>query len=314
MSKSKWIKAMSIIAFITIAVLLVKYVYTQKDDFIKILYLKSEYLFGIMGLSLLSPLWGFRYRKIAVEQMGGKLDLIDWFGIPAIVNLLSYFLPFRGGVALSAGYYKKKCGVSLSYFTSIAAGGFMVGLYAVSMEMLVGLLFLLLTKNQFPWILWIFAILLVISINLFILFARKYGEYIFSKIPFRKYTLPIVRGFIVLIENRKVLLKVIGITFVSEIIHSLRMLCIYAALGNETNFFLILVYTGIDYLSDIVSFLPGNLGVKEVLIGTVTYYTGNYFNDGIMISLLIRFSGFLTYFLYSLIFLIPVYKRLKDVK
>ena len=108
MSKSKWIKAMSIIAFITIAVLLVKYVYTQKDDFIKILYLKSEYLFGIMGLSLLSPLWGFRYRKIAVEQMGGKLDLIDWFGIPAIVNLLSYFLPFRGGVALSAGYYKKK--------------------------------------------------------------------------------------------------------------------------------------------------------------------------------------------------------------
>jgi uncharacterized membrane protein YbhN (UPF0104 family) len=313
-SKSKWIKVISIAAFITIAVLLVKYIYAQKDDFIRILYLKSEYLYGIMGLSLLSPLWGFRYRKIAVEQMGGKIDLIDWFGMQAIVNLLSYFLPFRGGLALSAGYYKKKCGVSLSYFTSITAGGFMVGLYAVSMEILVGLLFLLLMKNRFPWILWIFAILLVILINLFIFFSRKYGEYVFSKLPFQKYTLPIVKGFIVLIENRKVLLKVIVITFISEMIHSLRMFCVYAALGNEMNFFLILIYTGIDYLSDIVSFLPGNLGVKEVLIGTATYYTGNYFNDGIMISLLIRFSGFLTYFLYSLIFIIPVYKRLKDIK
>lgn len=305
---------MSIAAFVAIAVLLLKYIYVQKDDFIRILYLKSEYLFGIMVLSLLSPLWSFQYRKIAVEQMGGKLDVIDWFGMPAIVNLLSYFLPFRGGLALSAGYYKKKCGVSLSYFTSITAGGFMIALYAVSMEILVGLLFLLLTENQFPWILWIFAILLVISLNLFILFSRKYGEFIFSKLPFQKYTLPIVRGFIVLIENRRVLLKVIGIIFVSEMIHSLRMLCIYTALGNDTNFFLILVYTGIDYLSDIVSFLPGNLGIKELLIGTATYYTGNYFNDGIMISLLIRFSGFLTYFLYSFIFLIPVYKRLKDVK
>lgn len=88
------------------------------------------------------------------------------------------------------------------------------------------------------------------------------------------------------------------------------------AIGFEFSFQAIIILSVITEISSIIRFLPGNLGLNEVIFGSTNYILGNSTSEGILFALFIRVSILFVTFTLGLIIVICnlKYFKVKDIK
>lgn len=310
-NKKKLKRTIQNLILIVLVFFLIWYFVKNSNDFKVLLSISPAQVFILLLVSMISPIFGTQYRKYAAKELDVKLDLIDWLGVASVSNLISLFIPFRGDLIISAKYYKKRCKLSYSKFVSITAGGVIIQILMVSVELLIGLLLFGLISKFWSWVMLLFDLIILFSCIIFIFLIKRYGMKVIRKLPMQKYIAPVGEGFITLLASPQLLKKSFLLQMGNQLVQACKFYLLLHFFGNEVSILFALIYSSMNILTDVFMLTPGNLGIKEVIIGAVSSLMGNGFSNGIGITLIIRIMSILVYLIYSAIFAIPVYNRLR---
>lgn len=278
------------------------YLYRNRQDFKYLLEIPVEILILLMLFAFFSCLTNGLFRKEILKGMDVKTHIVDWLGVLSVSNVIAYVLPFKADWFASATYYKKKFGFSYSHFISIAAGGSFIGLGVTFVEILLGLFLSLLIENVFIFEIWLITILGIAGFcfSLFLVFSKQ--DWMIEKIPFQKQIRAVVLGFIDLLSNPSLLVKLLGYVALNSLIQIFRISLCFFVIGYPISIHQAVLYAGLTWLVDLVSIVPGNIGIKEAVLGAVSLLIGNLFGNGVLVSLILRITGMLAHFTLGLIF------------
>lgn len=312
--KAIWViirKPLIIVAYIAAIILLALYVYNIRQDFAKLLLAPALYVALLMLFGFISSFAVFYSRKICIEALGYKLSPVDYIGLPSVTNLSSYILPLRGDLLIGAAYYKRKYGLAYASFVSVAAFENVLAVLIWLLVSAAGLLTIGVKRNVWPGLIW-----LCITIAIAIMVAALFFA---SKLPEGTRTNKVINfagnaihGLKILLGHTRSILLISALQSLSVLCNASRFYILYAILGEIVPLENILVYTSISLIVDIFAIIPGNIGIKETILGFTTSLLSGRFEDGVLTMLIIRASGFLVYLVMGLISAYPVHKALKS--
>jgi uncharacterized membrane protein YbhN (UPF0104 family) len=180
------------------------------------------------------------------------------------------------------------------------------------------MVYCLLTLGLFPLIIWLFIGICSFILILFIYFVLNKKEIFLKIVPFKKYTLSTVEkvtnGFIFILKNKTLLLKLLCILFIHNIIRIYSFVFVFKMIGIAEPFFKSMLYTSVLWFSEQFVFTPGNIGIKESIMGALTVYMDNVFNNGILFTVVLRIIDFSSYFFLFLIFCYHVLSTYFNIK
>ena len=118
----------------------------------------------------------------------------------------------------------------------------------------------------------------------------------------------VVRGFNDLIRNRGLLWRLL----VCLIVNNAVQLCLdrawFAAVGLSVTPYEALFYNSVSWIATVVSIVPGNIGIKEAVMGVAMSLMGALFQNGVAVSLLQRVAVMIVYVAAGAAFAWPVFR------
>jgi len=199
--------------------------------------------------------------KIIFKFMGFRLKTAEWLGLPVLTFFYSFAVP-NAGLVTNALYLKSRHKFTISNYLSV---GIMRTLTQILVSIMIGLACtLLILRYNYRFLnelLLIYIIGLVLVALVYIFSCFKVYEKIKSHPKIVK-VLSIVR---VLLSDRKLFWKLFVIQMFTLIAFSSRYYVIFKMLDNNPYFLRVLSMVPIVDLSQVVSILPSNLGVKEFM-------------------------------------------------
>ena len=238
-------------------------------------------------ISYLSIALAFKYQ---IQVFNIKLPFKEWFGLSATNTMYNYFLPARGGFVARAYYLNKKYGFEYSKYISLLSGAFLIGFLISSFTAITCLIMLYLIYGaMYAQLLYVSIALFIgtlISILIFWHFPTK-----FIRTPWRRLTeffFNIITGLRFFQNSKKALFMVMITHFSMILFLGLRLYFAFLALGVEVNFLYIVVVQSLVAFSMVISLTPGNLGIKEGIIGLLATMMGIPLSDAIMAAAIDR--------------------------
>lgn len=295
-----------------ILVLLVYYIYIHYEEFIRLKELPFRTIILAVLFSIGSILSGYVFIKIAMEVLGVKLTVTEWVGIPAVSNLIGIFTPMRADLIFKGVYYKHKCGVSYSRYLSFTIGGSIIAVLVYIADFIISI-FLGKLKNAEELVMTIlFATILLVICILGLVVLKCSKQWVLKYLPLKKYTVPIVNAFYEVLYSKKVLVSCIITILISNFFGVLTLWVIAKALTPDVQLFQTILYYIVYQFASLLTVIPGNIGITESLVGIVGASTGALFEHGMMVSLMTRLVAIVAYLLLSIIFAIPVVKKMRN--
>ncbi len=308
--KTDWKTIASLVLFVVMAAALALYVWQNRQDMQKLLTLSL----GTVGLLLLLALAGCvvncLYHLVMLKTFGLRLSLTDWMGVVSVSNAIAYVLPLRADLVFSAAYYKRVKRLAYTKSVSMAAGNAVFGVGFSLLQILVALLCTGLLDGQWPPVLWIVWGLGAVALGGFVVFALLFHD----KQPkiLQKYKLlrEVAEGFTALLRNKRLLWQLLACMVTSNLLQLLLYSLCFRAIGLPVTLYQALFYNSVSWLATVVAIVPGNIGIKESVMGVATLAMGALFQNGVAVSLLQRVAVMVVYFLMGLLFAFPVYRKL----
>ncbi len=304
-----WKNLLSTALFVVMVALLVFYVWQNREDMLSMLHLSLPMVAGMLGLAFLGCVMNGVYHLILLQTYGLPLTLTDWMGVVSVSNALAYVLPLRADLLFSAAYYKRVKGLSYTKSASMAAGNIVFGVGFSLLEILAALLCMGFLDGAWPWTLWGLWLAGTLILGAFVVFSLLFQNRMPAFVKRVRLLADVVTGFNALLRNRPMLLKLLVCLTLSNLVQlGLYMLC-FRAIGLSVTFYQALFYNSISWLSSIVAIVPGNVGIKESVMGAATLLLGSLFQNGVAVSLLQRVAVMVAYLLMGLGFAWPVYRN-----
>lgn len=313
-SRPNWKAIISAILFPVLLGLLVWYVYTNWDDMRVLLSLSPQTLMLLLGLGLASCIINCYYHLAILSTFHLKLTLTDWMGVVCVSNAIAYVLPMRADLVFSAAYYKHVKGLAYTKSISMSAGNIVFGVAFSLLQILVALLCLGLLNGQWPWLMWMLFAAGAIALSVFLWLALRAESSLRSKLAKHKLIADVIGGFNSLLRNKKLLWQLLICLTASNLAHLFTSMVCFRAVGVPVTLYEALFYSSVGWLAGIVAIVPGNIGLKEGIMGIATQALGNMSNMGVAASLLDRVTMMIVYIAMGLIFAIPVMYRLNRGK
>ena len=156
------------------------------------------------------------------------------------------------------------------------------------------------------WLLWAVGTLAVAGFIAFSLLVQGRGARVLDRV---KLLGDVVRGFNALLKNRWLLWRLLACLVVNNAVQlSLYMAC-FGAIGMPVTVYQALFYNSVSWIATVVSIVPGNIGIKEAVMGVATSLTGALFQNGVAVSLLQRVAVMIVYIVAGAAFAWPVCRR-----
>ena len=304
----------SIVLFVVILVLLFGYLYQNRADFANLFRLNTSLVLQMLFFAFCGCMMNAIYHKELLLTYNVNLKVRDWVGVVSLANVIAYVVPMRMDLIFSAAYYKKTKNLEYVKSASMAAGNIIFGVAFCAIQVFIALLCAGLLKDQWSLLLWGLCLALfvaVIGFVLFSLFFAKKCEVFLSKWSFVK---KIVDGFNALVLNKALLARLLWILLLNNLFHLLLYMVCFKGIGMEVTLYEALFYSAVSRIITLVAVVPGNIGIKEMVLGIAATLMGNVFDNGIAVSLLHRVSLMSVHFALALIFAYPVYKSYNSVE
>ena len=309
MKKPDWKKLLSTALFVALIALLAAYVYQNRADMAKLLALDGQSVALLLLLALGGCVMNCVYHRILLSTYHIPLGLVDWMGVVFVSNAMAYVLPMRADLVFTAAYYKRVKGLAYVKSVSMAAGNIVFGVVFALLEMLAALLCTGLIDQSWPaalWLVWGAAAVLVAAFIAFSLLVQSRGARILERVRLLR---DVVDGFNVLLRNRALLWRLLACLTANNAIQLLLYMACFHAIGLEVTVYEALFYNSVSWLSSIVAIVPGNIGIKEGMMGVATSLMGALFQNGVAVSLLHRVAVMIVYIAMGGVFAYPVWRR-----
>jgi uncharacterized membrane protein YbhN (UPF0104 family) len=297
--------------FALLIVLLAWYVWQNRADMAQLLTLDGGTIALLFVFALGGCIMNCVYHRIILSTFRVPLALVDWMGVVMVSNAMAYVLPLRADLVFSAAYYKKVKGLSYTKSVSIAAGNIVFGVTFSLLEILAALLCCGLIDGNWPLPLWLILLCGLVCVAAFMVIALLLGDR--QPAFVRKYRIvrEAVEGFVQLLRDRRMLLQLLGCLIVNHCCQLLLYMVCFHAIGMEMTIYQALLYNSMSKLSSMLTIVPGNIGIKEAVMGFATGMMGNLFQSGVMVSLLQRVTLMIVYIIVGGLFAWPVFRKMK---
>jgi uncharacterized protein (TIRG00374 family) len=266
------------------------YLHNNKEKLSLIDSINSEYLILLLvcGIIAYFPIsLEFKYEMLLFKI---KLKFKEWFGLSLINTMYNYFIPAGGGLFARAYYLKKKYNFDYSKYIALTGGASLLGFGVASFSALTLIILKYFLSGFFN------ADLLGISLLLFL------GSLLLTLIFILSPNLRLARGwkiFDTLIigvqrsnnyfnSNYKILSYTIFSRFALIFFMGLRLFFSFKVLDIEVDLISILTIQSLIIFSMVISITPGNIGVKEGIIGLLATMIGIPLKDAILAAAIDR--------------------------
>ena len=289
--------------------------YLLVSDEQAIVIIKSVSLFDLTGSVVISLVMflisGYQMYYLLRKTSDTNMNKADIILLPASMNLWSYLLPFRGGLIYSAFYIKLKYQVEL-------AKGFSIGIFTFILSTaLAGIFGIYISIISGKFFTWLGSISVILTISPLILILMKK---ILASITFNRNTLygksmeflkRTISGFGLMMGNLTSTVFILFLVLLSILIYILWVYWSVKSFGFAMSFSSIIILALVLRLSVIARFIPGNVGIQELISGATTTMMGGSIQEGILIALFIRLTALVIAIvlgIYSLIKNIDIFK------
>lgn len=304
-------KILSLSLSAILVVLLTLYIWQNRHDMAQLLKLDAGtvalmFLFGLGGCVM-----NCVYHRIILSTFKVELDLVDWMGVVMVSNVIAFVMPLRADLIFSAAYYKKVKGLAYTRSVSIAAGNVVFGVAFALLETAVALILTGIIDGKWPLALWLILIVGVIGVAAFLVIALVLGDHPPAFVRKHRIVREMVEGFIQLLRDKRMLMELVCCLITNHLFHLLLYMVCFYAIGMEMTIYQALLYNSMSKLSSMLTIVPGNIGIKEAVMGFATGMMGNLFQSGVMVSLLQRVTLMIVYIVVGGLFAWPVFRKMK---
>ena len=307
--EADWKRMLSMALFVALVALLVWYVYENRADMARLLALSA----GDVALMLLLALGGCVmncvYHRLILSTYRIPLDAVDWMGVTFVANAMAYVLPMRADLVFSAAYYKRTKGLAYVKSVSMAAGNIVFGVVFALAQMFVALLLTGLLDGTWSGVLWLLWGAGTLALAAFITFSLLVQGRAANVLERVKLLGDVVRGFNALLKNRWLLWRLLACLIVNNAVQLYLYMACFGAIGLPVTVYQALFYNSVSWIATVVSIVPGNLGIKEAVMGVATSLMGALFQNGVAVSLLQRVAVMIVYIVAAAAFAWPVCRR-----
>jgi uncharacterized membrane protein YbhN (UPF0104 family) len=228
---------------------------------------------GVLGIAIISlafPLTNGLINTHLFRAMGANLTSVDGFLLAASATFANQ-LPLPGGIVTRGLYLKRMHGLSFSQYMGSQVALFIC---SVTMNGFIGLGILMET------------ILLrrsTVHPLLLVAFAAMAAAILVLWVPLERVNLPprlrvwrdeAVQGWILLAHDRRLLLKLLGLQLATTLLLAARYWLAFRMLSQNVSPGQVLLFSAGSILTQTISFLPGGLGVREVIVGGIASILG----------------------------------------
>jgi len=308
-NRPKWKNIVSTALFLILLGLLTWYVYAHWAEMRKLLLLSPRTIAALLGLGLLSCIFNCLYHLQILNTFKLKLSLTDWMGVVCVSNTIAYVLPMRADLVFKATYYKRVKGLAYTKSVSAVAGNAVFGVAFALLQITVALLCMGWIDGQWPALLWALTAVGAAALTLFLWLSMRAESRLRARLAKVKALADIIAGFNALIRNRALLWRLLIYLVAGNLVRLfLNMVCFQAA-GLPITLYEALFYSSVSWLASVVAVVPGNVGLRESVMGAATLALGALFSEGVAASLLNRVTMMFVYIAMGLIFAVPVLRR-----
>lgn len=224
---------------------------------------------------------GFKVKIIAAV-FNVNLTVKEWFGIAAIQAFYNYLFT-KSGLLANALYINKKYDIPLPSYIAAFASAQMFG---ISVGGLMGLLASIYAKTQghdLDILIPLFSFLLVIPLAL--VFFPKLN--LFKGKRFHKLD-QILQGWSIIRRSKNLWGILVLCEFVILSLLALRYFMAIQAFGYNVPLWVCFLLAPVNSVANVISIVPGALGIKEAAAGLLTQISGFGMEVGILTTLLDR--------------------------
>lgn len=270
---------------IVVIAILVYRIGGEGDKLARLLTIREEHLAWLFLVWLLLSIPRSLIQKLVAQKLGARLSFVDWYGLSMVTNLLSLVMPARGDYAFGAVYLKKKYNLPITRFGSIIYFNAVLLAIVLGIEGCVGLLLLGITQGLWDLRVWGGVVAVGLGALPFVLFSRRLlrGETWLAR-KLRE----IAEGWELLRSDPGFILRIVALVMASSLVFTLWMYVSYRALGFEVGIIPAFFAGVTTQMSFFFSLTPGNLGIREAVVGFVSQTTGLGFAEGVAVTVLQR--------------------------
>ncbi|MEA3494441.1 MAG: lysylphosphatidylglycerol synthase transmembrane domain-containing protein [Bacteroidota bacterium] len=246
---------------------IVVFLYFQRNDLMILIKINPLLLSILLGVSILTVFFNALIFKTNISIFNIYLKFKIWFGLSASNSMYNYLLPMRGGMALRAIYLKNNHDFPYSKYLSYLSGYYILN-FAVAALLALITGFTLKLYTDINTMILVISFLVFIFFLSFIFIGYKFDA---ERIPQKNKILNFIKESIVGLKqfkkNKSKVGYIILLQVVFILIMSVRLYLSYYALGIEIDFLKIILIQSFVVFSMVLSVTPGNIGIKEGIIG-----------------------------------------------
>ena len=302
-------KLLSTVLFVVMIALLGWYLYENRADLARLLQFNWQTVVMIFACALGACTMNAVYHKVILDTYGIPLGLVDWMGVVFVANAMALVLPMRADLIFTATYYRRTKNFAYTKSASVAAGNVVFGVMFALLQLFVALFCTGLIEGQWPGLLWLMCLGMSAVVVVFLIIARWFENRMPAFLRKYKMVVNIVSGFNALLGNRKLLWKLLGCLTLNNILHLFLYMACFRGIGMQITVYQALFYNSISRLVNLVSIVPGNIGIKQLVMGIAGSLMGDVFQNGVVVSLIQSISLVIVYIVVGGAFAWPVWKR-----
>lgn len=232
------------------------------------------------------------------------LKVWEWIGLSVTNSMYNYFLPFQGAALIRAQYLKRKYSFEYSTYAALTSGALLIGLLTAGFTSCFLLLIKYfitghLYKSIFIVVIFLFTFTLLLAIFLWFNNFRKIStkwvwlnrqlEIFFDGITFYK-------------RNNSLLLRIVATNIALYLFMGLRLYFAFKVTGVQIDLVEIVVIQSVSVFSMILPITPGNLGIREGIIGLTSVMLNIPLEDAVLAASIDRVAGMVIIFFFGALF------------
>ena len=307
--RADWKKILSMALFVALLGLLSWYVVAHWEEMRKLLALSPDVIVALLALGVVSCVVNSLYHLAILRTYGLELTLVDWMGVVCVSNAMAYVLPMRADLVFTAAYYKRVRGLAYTKSISMGAGNVVFGVGFSLLQIAVALLCMGWIDGTWPPLLWALTGVGTAGLLFFLWLSLKAESRLRARLEKHRLVADVIVGFNALLRNRKLLWQLLACLIASNLAHLLTNVVCFRAVGVPVTLYEALFYSSVGWLASVVAIVPGNIGLKESVMGVATLALGALFSEGVAASLLDRVTMMIVYIAMGLVFAFPVWRR-----
>ena len=289
-----------IIYFLVIAVVGL-FFYQFKDELLAIHIVKPIYILPIIFASFAIILVNGLINFIILKSYSLSIPFLTCVGLAGLSALGNLVIPMRGGSVSNAVYLKKKFKFSYAKFLSSLSALYVVIFWVSSVCGLLGVLLLRVFYNiGTPWNLALFFLIIFVTLSSIIIFSPTIS---LTKYSFINKFISVVNNWNNFNQDRKSILYVAIATILNILIGTVLSYSMFQLIGETVNLFKLAIYTIFSGFSILISFTPGNLGIKETFAIYSASTLGIALPLVLVVSIVERLASLLVSLLVSIVFI-----------